>query len=136
MSDTVRHNIISIPPLQISIFSVESMETPMRLVSEQRTSMRPNLSNFTKQMLNMDETPSMAPVYGVALKPEQILCVSCLHPNLSKAYCLSQEMGDTTVLAQQNCVRQIEDKSFVFSSIYADKSNVSFISYAKDCGSR
>ena len=94
---------LSIPPLQISIFSVESMETPMRLVAEQRTSVRPNLSNFTKQLLDMDETASMAQVYGVELNPEQILCVSCLHPNSSKAYCLSQQMCGATVLPQQNC---------------------------------
>lgn len=94
---------ISIPPLQITIFSVESMPMPVHLMQEAITSMRPNLSNFTKQMLNMNNTASMPNVYGVPLLSEQILCVSCLHPNASTESCLSQQVGSATVLPQQNC---------------------------------
>jgi len=76
---------------------------PVQLMQEAVTSVRPNLSNFTQQMLNMDNTASIANVYGVPLLSEQILCVSCLHPNASTESCLSQQIGSATVLPQQNC---------------------------------
>ena len=94
---------IIIPPLQLAVFSVESMPTPVRLVQQTSTCLRPDLSNFTKQMLNMDQSPSITNTYNVPLLSEQILCVSCLYPSAITVSCLSQQVGNATVLPEQTC---------------------------------
>jgi hypothetical protein len=79
-----------------------------------KTSSRTHLGNFTEQLLMIDENKSTPAVYGVQLKPEQLTCVSCLHPNMTQAWCLSQQVGESTILPEQKCLLNKQKTNLLF----------------------
>jgi hypothetical protein len=111
-TNTVQPNTIYIPPLQISVFSVESMPVPVQSVP--KTCSRTHLGNFTEQLFMIDENKSTPAVYGVQLKPEQLTCVSCLHPNMAPAWCLSQQIGESTILPEHKCLLNKQKTNLIF----------------------
>ena len=79
-----------------------------------QTSSSTHVGNFTHQLLSIDENKCQPAVYGVQLKPEQIMCVSCVHPSVGQAWCLSQQLGDSTVLPEQKCLLNKQKTNLIF----------------------
>ena len=112
---------ICIPPLNVSVTSVETMPLNIPNINSMRgTAGRLHLGKLSQQLMDIDENyctdsrpfvscaplpQSAAPVYGVQLQPEQILCVSCLHPNLlQESWKLSQTVNNLTFIPAQECI--------------------------------
>ena len=80
-----------------------------------QTSMRTHVGNFAQQILNTaDEQQSQRAAHGVPLKSEQFMCVSCVHPSVEKSWCLSQRVGEVTVLPQQTCLLNKQKTNLLF----------------------
>ena len=113
-NNAIPANAICVPPLVVSVFAMEAMPISIESVLPQ-TSMRTHVGNFAQQILNTaDEQQSQRAAYGVPLKSEQFMCVSCVHPSVEKSWCLSQRVGEVTVLPQQTCLLNKQKTNLLF----------------------
>jgi hypothetical protein len=105
---------ICIPPLRVSVFSVETLPVSVQSIALPQTSMRTHVGNLTQQLLSIDENKCTPSVYGVQLKPEQVMCVSCLHPNSTQSWCLSEGNQEFTMLPKQECLLSKAKTNLIF----------------------
>ena len=113
-TNTLSSKNICIPPLRVSVFSVETLPVAVQNIALPQTSSRIHVGKFTQQLLNIDANQSTRAVYGVQLKPEQIMCVSCLHPNITQSWCLSETKEELTILPKQECILSKTKNNMIF----------------------
>ena len=104
-ANTVAANAIYLPPLVVSVFALEPLPVSISSGQEQ-TSTRTTVSTFAQQLIqsvDVEECVYKAkgvsrPGYGVQLQSDQFMCVSCIHPRVTQSWCLSQQVGEGTLL--------------------------------------
>ena len=120
-ANTVAANAIYLPPLVVSVFALEPLPVSISSGQEQ-TSTRTTVSTFAQQLIqsvDVEECVYKAkgvsrPGYGVQLQSDQFMCVSCIHPRVTQSWCLSQQVGEGTLLPAQTCLLNKEKTNLLF----------------------